>query len=107
MNLHALGYTLLFAPLCLTSATAHHPADLDLPPIGTIAYSQGCTVTHAWEDGSAIAECPEDGVMYAYDADGNNPPASVGYTGPRWDAGWYVVTDDNPYTVDHTHNVTG
>lgn len=82
------GYALV------TVALPAHAADLNgRPIIGTPAYSAGCALTQAWEDGSAIAYCPEDGATYVYDPDGNNPPASVGYDGPRWDAGWYEQSD--------------
>lgn len=59
------------------------------PIIGTPAYSASCTIVRAWEDLSAVAYCTEDGATYHYDPDGNNPPQSVPYDGPRWPAGWY------------------
>jgi hypothetical protein len=76
------------------SADDAHDNAQAFPDIGTRAYMHSCTITHAWEDHSAIAYCAEDGVTYSYDADGNDPPASVAYTGPRWSAGWYPCADD-------------
>jgi hypothetical protein len=48
------------------------------PAIGTPAYSAGCELTHWWEDGSAVAYCPEDGETWLYDPDGN------AVAGPGW-----------------------
>lgn len=50
-----------------------------------------CVITHAWEDGSARAHCTDHD--WVYDADGNDPPASIGYHGPRWEPGWYMQSD--------------
>jgi hypothetical protein len=77
-----LGAMLLALALSLTTHTAH-AADtltyesqhgrgtLTLPYIGTPAYSDSCTITHAWEDHSAIAYCTEDGATYHFDPDGD------------------------------------
>ena len=57
--------------LAMWSMTLPYPVEArTYPPIGTPAYSAGCTITHEWEDGSAIAYCPEDGETWAFDADG-------------------------------------
>jgi hypothetical protein len=82
---------LIIASYLLGALWAHVGAEIPAPwpVIGTPAYSAGCHLTHAWEDGSAVAYCPEDGAAYVYDPDGNDPPASIGYSGPRWEAGWY------------------
>lgn len=100
MNAGAIGYSMLF--LTVTAPIMH-----TLPPIGTSTYNAGCTIEAAYEDGSAVAYCPEDGVTYVYDADGNNPPGFVNYTGPRWDAGWYACVDASCLSVDHTRHLEG
>jgi len=51
-----------FAPTIATRPLIH--------VTGVDAYDQTCMITHAWEDGSQIATCAEDGETYAYDADG-------------------------------------
>jgi hypothetical protein len=55
----------------LTYESQHGRGTLTLPYIGTPAYSDSCTITHAWEDHSAIAYCTEDGATYHYDPDGD------------------------------------
>jgi hypothetical protein len=80
--------TLALSAFVLTFTGAH--GTLTLPDIGTPAYSASCTITHAWEDGSARATCTEDGATYSYDPDGS--PTINGRTRiPARDAGWYEV----------------
>lgn len=42
------------------------------PVIGTPGYSASCEIVQAWEDGSAIATCREDGAVMAFDPDGSD-----------------------------------
>jgi hypothetical protein len=66
----AAAACLLALALTGQPASAHTPTDTR-PIIGTVAYDAGCTITQAWEDGSALAYCPEDGARYVYDPDGD------------------------------------
>lgn len=85
INIPALAFS-LFAGTSV--ADTRTPADINHPPIGTEEYSAGCIIEAAWEDGSAIAYCPEDGVRYVYDPDGQPVPGIA--DNPVRGIGWYV-----------------
>ena len=74
-------------------------AALAVLPFPYVPPTTECVVQHAWEDQSKIVSCGT--TSYIYDPDGNDPPAYVGYDGPRWSAGWYRCTDFYCTTVDH------
>lgn len=57
----------------------------EFPAIGNELYTRSCAIERAWEDGSSVAYCREDGVMWVYDADGDIT------TGKQ--AGWYSLGD--------------
>jgi hypothetical protein len=75
--------------LALTTHTASAQRFTDYPIIGTAAYDASCTITHEWEDHSAIAYCTEDGATYAFDADGNGM-AGISYN-PGWQ--WHAIEE--------------
>lgn len=56
-------------------------------PLGA---QEGCTITRAWEDGSAYAVCP-DGSEWVYDPDGQPFHNTAGV--PVREPGWYRVED--------------
>lgn len=60
---------------------------LTLPFIGTPAFSDSCSIYAAWEDGSALAFCSEDGTRWAHDPDGQSVPGIV--SNPVREPGWY------------------
>lgn len=67
----ALALTLSHASAHTMPAPSPNFPQPELPIIGTIAYDAGCTVTQVWEDGSAVAYCPEDGARFVFDPDGD------------------------------------
>ena len=74
----------------ITEGRAHESTRV-YPPIGTAAYNAGCTITHTWEDGSALAYCPEDGETWVYDPDGQPVPGIA--DNPVRTPGWYVAPE--------------
>ena len=71
MNLFLTGLTVATGLFAYAAVQAERVFPHDYPPItGNPAYNYTCVITHEWEDGSAVAYCPEDGETYAYDADG-------------------------------------
>jgi len=91
---------LLFVAYALLVCAIPAYAALLPAPLPSVPY-EGCVIQVAYEDGSKIATCGT-GVSYAFDPDGNDPPASVPYDGPRWEAGWYRCKDYYCTTVDYS-----
>ncbi len=81
----------MFTALLALTVTIHGQA-VTLPPIGTPAYSASCVITRAAED-DVRAFCPEDGVTYRYDFDGQPEMARFPHRFPDRAAGWVVSED--------------
>lgn len=63
----AIALTLSIGSTSAANTITYH--GMAWPPIGTPAYSGSCTITEAWEDGSARAVCA-DGAIFIHDMDG-------------------------------------
>jgi hypothetical protein len=92
----ALGFAVVSAVVPHTVAHAEftrpfHNHVYVWPDIGTPAYSAGCELRQWWEDGSALAYCPEDGETYLYDPDGQPVPNVP--DNPVRAPGWYVAPE--------------
>jgi hypothetical protein len=98
-NIRRIALSIAFAGLALVST---HPAQAAFtrqfhghtyvwPDIGTPAYSAGCEIVQWWEDGGAVAYCPEDGETWVYDPDGNKVSNSA--NNPVREPGWYVAPE--------------
>ena len=79
---------LAFSLPALTGAETQLTATIDgqvheWPMIGNELYTRSCSITRAWEDGSAEAHCWEDGGVFVYDADGDITTGKL--------PGWYPV----------------
>lgn len=79
---YAAKWIAVVALALVTIPTFAHPV---YPPDDYLA---GCAIAH-YDDGSRYAECPEDGAVLVYDADGNRYVNESG--APIHGAGWYVL----------------
>lgn len=73
---------ILTSPAHAATPTFQHPVH---PPA---AYLAGCAIT-SYDDGSRLAECPEDGAVLVWDGDGQHWVNEAG--APIRAAGWYVL----------------
>lgn len=89
---HALAVASLALALTLGHVSAHEAPQPDVwPIIGTPAYDSGCVITQAWDDGSAVAYCAEDGAWMVFDPDGQKHLDDAGNIIQDAPPGWHVV----------------
>jgi hypothetical protein len=89
---HALSTALVAAYTALVVAVPAYDAEARRThyPQPTPAFIAGCHLTHSWEDGTRMMDCPEDGSTIVYDPDGLGPYCPR--TDKRFDApSWHAV----------------
>lgn len=74
--------------LILTTPAHAAPPTFQHPVHPPDTYLAGCAIT-TYDDGSRVAECPEDGAALVFDADGNRFINDAG--APIRAQGWYVL----------------
>lgn len=74
--------------LILASPAHATPPTFELPVHPPDAYLAGCDIM-VHDDGSRLAECPEDGAVLLYDVDGQRFVNEAG--APIRASGWYVL----------------
>lgn len=89
-RIYGITATLALALSLIPLTTNASTPTWDHPVFPTDAYLSGCEVRQSVDDGTRIAECPEDGAVYVWDADGQVWINDAG-TPLRAPHNWYVV----------------